>query len=52
MQSGSYVVQDRDLPLLQVTLDERGRMVVRNLKAGMPCGSALLKAPLSLVPLS
>jgi hypothetical protein len=52
MQNGSYVVQDHDLPLLQLVLDHGGRMVVRNLKAGTPCGNTLLKALPGLFPLS
>jgi hypothetical protein len=52
MQTGSYVVQGRDLPLLQLILDQDGRMVVRNLKAGTPCGSTSLKALPGLFPLS
>jgi hypothetical protein len=52
MQNGSYVVQSRDLPLLQVVLDQDGRMVVRNLKAGTPCGSTSLKALPDLFPQS
>ena len=50
MQSGSYVVQDRDLPLLQLVLDQGGRMVVRSLKAGIPCGNTSLKALPDLFP--
>jgi hypothetical protein len=52
MQTGSYVVQDRDLPLLQLVLDQGGRMVVRNLKAGIPCGNTSLKALPDLLPQS
>jgi hypothetical protein len=52
MQTGSYVVQERDLPLLQLILDESGRMVVRSLKAGTPCGSTSLKALPGLFPQS
>jgi hypothetical protein len=52
MQVGKYVVQDRDLPLLQLVVDEGGRMVVRSLKAGAPCGSTPLKAIPGLFPLS
>jgi len=52
MQTGSYVVKDRDLPLLQVVLDKDGRMVVRNLEAGTKCGSTSLKALPVLFPLS
>jgi len=39
MQVGMYVVKDRDLPLYQVDLDAEGRMVVKSLPAGAPCGS-------------
>jgi hypothetical protein len=51
-QSGTYVVKDGDLPLLQLTLDEEGKMSVRPLKAGTPCGSTFLKALPELFPLS
>jgi hypothetical protein len=52
LQNGSYVVKEQDLPLLQLILDEGGRMAVRQLKAGTPCGSRVLKALPSLFPLS
>ena len=52
MQTGSYVVQEQDLPMLQLVLDEGGRMVVRGLKAGTPCGSTSLKALPGLFPQS
>jgi hypothetical protein len=39
MQVGMYVVKDSDLPLYQVDLDAGGRMVVKSLRAGVPCGS-------------
>jgi hypothetical protein len=52
MQTGSYVVQEHDLPMLQLILDEGGRMVVRSLKAGTPCGSTSLKALPGLFPQS
>ena len=52
MQNGSYVVKDRDLPLLQVALDQEGRMVVRNVEASTKCGSTSLKALPALFPLS
>jgi len=39
MQVGAYVVKDGDLPLYQVDLDAGGRMVMKNLRAGVPCGS-------------
>jgi len=52
MQTGSYVVRDRDLPLLQLILDQGGRMVVRSLEAGKPCGRTSLKALPFLFPLN
>jgi hypothetical protein len=39
MQVGAYVVKDFDLPLYQVDLDAGGRMVLKSLRAGVPCGS-------------
>ena len=39
MQVGAYVVKDSDLPLYQVDLDADGRMVLKTLRAGAPCGS-------------
>jgi hypothetical protein len=39
MQMGMYVVKDRDLPLYQVDMGPGGQMVVRTLRAGVPCGS-------------
>ncbi len=50
MQNGSYVVRERDLPVLQLVLDEEGRMYLRPLKAGIPCGSTSLKALPNLFP--
>jgi hypothetical protein len=44
MQVGAYVVKDRDLPLYQVDLDAGGRMVLKSLRAGVPCGSTSWKA--------
>ena len=38
LQSGVYVVRKTDLPLYQVDLDENGKMVLKELKAGVPCG--------------
>ncbi len=43
MQRGTYVLKDRDLPLYKLDL-ENGRMVIRSLKAGLPCGSTFWKA--------
>jgi hypothetical protein len=39
LQIGVYVVRESDLPLYQVDLDENGKMVLKDLKAGVPCGS-------------
>lgn len=39
LQTGTYVVRESDLPLYQVDLDENGKMVLKDLKAGVPCGS-------------
>ena len=52
MQNGSYVVKEGDLPLLQLVLDAGGRMALRKLKAGLPCGSTSLKALPNLFPQS
>jgi hypothetical protein len=35
---GTYVVEDRDLPLYQVVSDPHGRMAIRSLAAGTPTG--------------
>lgn len=43
MQRGTYIPKDRDLPLHKLDLDN-GRMVIRDLKAGVPCGSTFWKA--------
>jgi hypothetical protein len=39
LQTGTYVVKQRDLPLYQVTVDHEGRMLVRKLEAGTETGS-------------
>jgi hypothetical protein len=44
MQSGSYVVKESDLPLLQLVLDESGGLRFRSLKSGSECGSTTLRA--------
>jgi hypothetical protein len=44
LQNGLYVVQDRDLPLFQITLDDTGQMVTRSLSAGQTGGTAYWKA--------
>ncbi len=38
LQTGSYVVKERDLPLYQVALDQAGHMVIRILAAGTQSG--------------
>jgi hypothetical protein len=43
MQVGAYVVKERDLPLYQVDLDAGGRMAIKSLRAGVPCGSTSWK---------
>jgi hypothetical protein len=43
MQVGAYVVKERDLPLYQVDLDAGGRMAIKSLRAGIPCGSTTWK---------
>ncbi len=41
LQTGEYVVKKRDLPLYQIGLDSGGRMAVKVLHAGSPCGNTL-----------
>lgn len=43
LQRGTYVLKERDIPLYKLDL-ENGRMVLRSLKAGVPCGSTFWKA--------
>jgi hypothetical protein len=38
LQDGSYVVQQRDLPLYQVDLDQAGHMAIRILAVGAQSG--------------
>ena len=52
MQTGGYIVRDRDLPLLQLSVDRGGRMAVRSLEAGKPCGRTSLTALPFLFPLN
>jgi hypothetical protein len=44
MQTGHYVVKERDLPLYQIDMDSSGQIVVKSLKAGLTCGSTYWKA--------
>ncbi|HUI55826.1 MAG TPA: hypothetical protein VLY04_12695 [Bryobacteraceae bacterium] len=50
MQYGLYVVKERDLPLYQVDVEPDGRLVLRSLKAGVPCGSTYWKVIPDLLP--
>ena len=50
MQEGYYVVKERDLPLYQIDLDAGGQMVIKNLRAGIPCGSTIWKTLPDLLP--
>ena len=43
LQAGTYVLKERDIPLYKLDLDH-GKLVVRTLKAGVPCGIAFWKA--------
>jgi hypothetical protein len=43
MHTGGYIVKESEVPLYQVYVDRRGRMLVRSLPAGMPCGSTYWK---------
>jgi hypothetical protein len=43
MQTGIYVVRPADLPLYQVQMDVGGRLGVRELPAGEPCGITFRK---------
>jgi len=38
MQTGTYVVKPRDLPLYQLVADDRGHLSIRNLTAGIQAG--------------
>ena len=44
LQTGSYVVKERDLPLYQVDLDQAGHMAIRILTAGAQSGITYWKA--------
>ena len=50
MQNGDYVVKDRDLPLLQLFLDDDGSFSVRPLTPGAACGTRPLKTLPDLLP--
>jgi hypothetical protein len=44
LQNGKYAAKEAELPIYQVDLDQTGRMVIRSLKAGAPCGSTYWRA--------
>jgi len=50
MQYGLYVVKERDLPLYQVDIEPDGHLVIRSLRAGVPCGSTYWKVVTDLLP--
>jgi hypothetical protein len=54
LQDGTYEVRESDLPLYQVDMNGDGQIVVKNLPAGLPCGSTdwnpLSESPPSLRP--
>jgi hypothetical protein len=39
LQTGQYIVKPKDLPLYEVTLDDRGDQIIVSLQAGSPTGS-------------
>jgi hypothetical protein len=49
LQRGTYVPKEREVPMLKVDL-ENGKLVLRNLKAGTPCGIAFCKVLPELLP--
>jgi len=51
-QTGVYLVKPADLPLYAVDLDGSGRVIVRDLKAGVLCGSTHWKVLPDPIPAS
>lgn len=43
MQTGQYMVRDRDLPLIEVSIDSTGNLILLSLPAGAPNGVRLCK---------
>jgi hypothetical protein len=43
MQAGLYVVRPADLPMYQATMDAEGKLGMRELPAGEPCGMTYWK---------
>ena len=52
LQTGAYRVKPSDLPIHAVDLDSSGQLIVRELKAGSPCGSTHSKVLPDLIPAS
>jgi hypothetical protein len=52
LQTGEYVVKDRDLPLYKVDVETDGRLVIRRLKPGAPVGVTTSKVLERIVPVS
>lgn len=50
IQTGAYVVKSRDLPLYKVDVDSDGRILIKTLKAGVPCGSTTWKTLKNWMP--
>jgi len=43
IQSGTYVVKEQDLPLLQVDIDKNGHLLIRKVEAGTRSGITVFK---------
>lgn len=52
LQTGGYQVKPSDLPMRALDLDDSGRLIVRDLKAGAICGSKHSKVLPDLIPAS
>jgi hypothetical protein len=50
LQAGLYVVRPADLPMYQVVMDGEGKLGVRELTAGEPCGITYWKSLPDLFP--
>ena len=52
LQTGTYMVKPSDLPLYAVDVDDSGRIIIRQLKAGALCGSSYWKVLPPVFPFS
>ena len=52
LQTGAYVVQDRDLPMYKIVIAKDGSILVENLEAGRQCGSTSYRILAQLPPIS